>query len=149
MLIMPKTVFPSLFTVDREYNVLICIPCGYALLLLGIKDHLRKVHAGDLAPGDARTILKHFEQFASTLPTSRRGFKHPSNPVAKIPHLTVKQDSIGCHQCPKILVGPDAEDRMTRHNRKCHKFAVYIDREPAEGRLTDGERVAVNDRYQS
>ena len=55
------------------------------------------MHAGNLAPSNARTIFKHFKQFASTLPTLRRGFKHLFNLVAKILHLTVKQDSISCY----------------------------------------------------
>jgi hypothetical protein len=52
------------------------------------------VHAGNLAPSNARTIFKHFKQFAFTLPTLRCSFKYLFNPIAKILHFTVKQDSI-------------------------------------------------------
>jgi hypothetical protein len=97
------------------YQIIICIPCKYAIKPDGIARHFKDQHSGQLDAKDRTTLVQYASMFTLIKPEE---IQMPGLPCQRIIELKLR-DGMKCNQCRFLCIGNES---IKAHCRDKHSW---------------------------
>jgi hypothetical protein len=103
---------------DKDHNVVICIPCGCAMMPIGVTKHYNERHTKDIPLQTRKMLITYVESVKDTLSTHRE-IVYQGADLKPVKGLTLVSNGCECTQCG-MLYGTVGS--MMKHCEREHKW---------------------------
>jgi hypothetical protein len=103
---------------DKDHNVVICIPCGSAMMSTGVSKHYKERHTKDIPFETRKKLISYVESVKDTLSTQKEIVYRGEN-LKPVKGLTLISTGCECMQCG-MLYGTVGS--MMKHCEREHKW---------------------------
>jgi hypothetical protein len=102
---------------DNDHNVVICIPCGYAMIPTGVLKHYNETHSKDIPIETRKRLIAYVESVKNTLITPKE-VVYRRKDLEPVKGLTLVSNGCECTECGMLYgtVGSMMKHCERKHN---------------------------------